>query len=82
MKSSTSPKKSQVKKTPSNASLKKSSSPIKKNESNLRASTNKGAKEENKSKGMITTKTSNLSQSDSGKNANISPSKVKLDIHK
>ena len=65
--------------------MKKSISPSKKttNDSNIRSSTKKVTmKEETKSKGMNTTKTSNLSGSESGKNVNISPSKVKLDIHK
>ena len=53
------------------------------NDSNIRSSTKKvSTKEEVKSKGMNTTKTSNLSGSESGKNVNISPSKVKLDSHK
>ena len=65
--------------------MKKSISPPKKaaNDSNIRSSTKKvSTKEEVKSKGMNTTKTSNLSGSESGKNVNISPSKVKLDSHK
>lgn len=66
--------------TASTSKLSQSKSPSK-NDNNLRSST-KSLPKEDKSKGMVTTKTSNLSQDSSKKNDQTSPSKVKLDINK